>query len=71
MALPLNIDLGYSPVWCITCEHEVYVPAHWQISQPYICTLCQKRAQRRIENATEPWVGRVGHGATVTREGEQ
>lgn len=68
MILPLNITPGYVPVICAADPddaHLVFVPPDWEITEPYICTLCQKRAQRRIENATEPWVGRVSHGASA------
>jgi hypothetical protein len=55
---------GYIPVLCTTCDPPamVHVQVGVEIPNPYICTTCQKRALRRLQNATSPWVGRMGHG---------
>lgn len=55
------------PVLCTTCDPPalVYVKRGALIPEPYICTVCQKRALRRLVNATEPHSGRLKHGGSV------
>jgi hypothetical protein len=64
-AIPCNPDDGLIPVLCSTCDPPgvVYVQPGMEIPDPYICTVCQKRAMRRMDNATDPWAGRMQHGA--------
>lgn len=59
-----STDPNFIPVTCSTCDPPsiVYVRKGTSIDEPYVCTVCQKRALRRMENATSPHVGRMKHG---------
>lgn len=59
--------MNYIEVTCYTCDPPSVckVPEDWEIPDEYVCTVCQKRALRRIENATNPHVGRVKHGEVL------
>jgi len=55
------------PVVCSVCDppSTVYVLKGTVINDPYICTTCQLRALRRLERATNPYLGRLAHGTVV------
>jgi hypothetical protein len=60
-----NPQLERVSVLCTACDPPatVHVRVGIEIPDPYICTTCQKRALRRLENATSPWKGRMAHGS--------
>lgn len=54
------------PVICNVCDppSTCYVKQGVEIPDPFICSTCQKRRMRRLENELFPWEERMKHGET-------
>lgn len=59
-------------VICTTCDPPAVkeVPDDWEIADPYVCTVCQQRALKRLLRATDPLFGRMAHGDSIENTNE-
>lgn len=60
------------PVVCFVCDPPSvkFIQIGVEIDDPFICSVCWKRAKHKIENDTNPHFGRLAHGDQLVYKSE-